>query len=328
MVAVLSHGLAKTNLKTKTSRAKLTPRSAVYAQTLSGGRALCYRIRRAGHPGRWLLRTAKPQGGYNMEVLGVADDITDADGTDVLTYAQALEATLGKVHADPTKITIERAMQDWADAKAAAASTPDRAPAYHYAARVLAAAFPGATLQSLTARQISQWHSADTRSSRASANRSLATLKAGLTRAADLAGYKGDRPWTAVKLHSKKSSFTARVTVMTEDEEERLIEAARPDLAQLLRALQMTGARMGEIREATVGDLHGNRLALTGKTGPRVITLSADKAAWFRKGGRSWAQIYSQSRHDRPTHLINVAVERKIAAEESQTSVLPGDRLL
>ncbi len=87
-----------TDLTTRTARKRLKPRGSAYAQILAEGRALTYRKRTAGHPGRWMLRTAKVEGGYGFEVLGVADDIAEADGRDVLDYPQALAMALGRYY--------------------------------------------------------------------------------------------------------------------------------------------------------------------------------------------------------------------------------------
>jgi integrase len=271
------------DLRNKTARLRLPPRGALYTQVLAEGRALGYRRRSKDAPGKWILRMAKPAGGYGFETLGTADDEADANDKDNLSYAQALDAALGRSRADPTKITVAEALEDWADAKVPAASSPKQILDLRSTARRIGEAFPKATLNSITARQITAWIAADTKAARATANRRLATLKAALTRAADLHGYEGPRAWLSVKKFDKASSFGSRPVILTEDEEERLIAAAEPATAKLLRALQLTGARFGELRQVLVGDLEGTRLEITaGKTGPRVITLSPEKAEWFR----------------------------------------------
>lgn len=277
------------DLRTKTARAKLPTRSAPHTQKLGPGRILGYRRQTDGKAGSWILRTAKAEGGYDQEVIGIADDQTAADGRDILSYEQALAKAVGQTTADPSRVTIADALDDWAEWKCKTASSGKQCADLRNRARRLARPFPRKTLKTLTARDVTQWLNGivatgdNPQARRATANRELAVLKAALTRAADLHAYQGTRAWEAVPKFSKAESFGKRMVILTEAEEARLIAAARPDVADLLRALQATGARFGEIASATVGDLVGNRLALTGKTGRRVIVLSSDKADWFRR---------------------------------------------
>lgn len=275
------------DLSNKTARRKLKARSSAYTQKLAEGRALGYRKRAAGSPGRWMLRTADDNGGYAFEVLGAADDFADANGREILSYPQALTAALGRQSADPTKITVKQALDEWAAAKRGGASSEKQAIDIDNAARRVASAFGRKTLKTLATRDITIWmdgivaEGKDPRARRATANRQLAILKAALTMAADAYDYTGPRAWIAAKKFPKAESFGKRMVILLPEDEDRLIEAARPDLAYMLTALQMTGARYGEMRTATVRDLHGNRLTLEGKTGRRTIALSDDKAKWF-----------------------------------------------
>ena len=116
----------------------------------------------------------------------------------------------------------------------------------------------------------------------ATANRSLATLKAALNKAANENEYDGKRVWDVVLKFSSEASFGARMIILTDDQERDVISASRADLATLLTAMQMTGARYGELRQVLSDDLNDlNLLIRRGKTGSRVITLSDTKAKWF-----------------------------------------------
>jgi integrase len=236
-----------------------------------------------------MLRTAKADGsGYGFEVLGVADDLAEADGKTVLSYPQALAAALGKRSADPNKITVEGALAAWADLKCLTASTNTARLNIRSAARRIATAFPKRTLRSITAKEIGTWAKemaqkpgADPRARRATANREIATLKAALTRAANEAGYEGPRGWEDSKKFGKAETCGARLVVTTEAQETAWVAAAPADVAALLEALRRTGARVGEITGADVTDLAGDRLTLVGKTGRRTIVLSAEAARLF-----------------------------------------------
>ncbi|MXQ08044.1 tyrosine-type recombinase/integrase [Alphaproteobacteria bacterium GH1-50] len=275
------------DLRTKTARAKLATGKA-HAQKLGTGRALVYRRQTEGRSGSWMLRTAKPTGGYAHETLGTADDTSPANGGDCLSYEQALSKAVGQLDADPSKITVADALDDWAEWKCRTATTAKRCTDLRNQARRIGKAFPTTALKTLTARDVTAWMNSiveagtNPQARRATANRELAVLKAALTRYADLHNYQGARAWVSVQKFTKADSFGKRMVILTEAEEARLIDAARQDVADLLKALQLTGARCGEIAGAVVSDLEGNRLALTGKTGRRVIVLSPDKAEWFR----------------------------------------------
>ena len=174
------------DLRTKTARSRLAARSSAYTQKLEEGKALGYRRRRADQPGRWMLRTYTASGKYAFEVLGAAGDLADADGVGVLTYAQALDAALGRNMADPTRITVEQALTEWGAFKIPTASSEKQVKDILSEVRRASKPFTGLTLKSITARQINAWMTADRPPSKGSANRRLTVLKAALRRAADL----------------------------------------------------------------------------------------------------------------------------------------------
>ena len=184
------------DLRTKRARAKLPTRSAPHNQKLGPGRILCYRRQTDGKAGSWMLRTAKPEGGYAQEVLGVADDHTAADGREILSYEQALAKAVGQTAADPSQVKVAEALEDWAEWKCQTASSDKQRADLRNRAHRIARAFPRKTLKTLTARDVTQWLNSivatgdNPQARRATANRELAVLKAALTRAADLNAYQ------------------------------------------------------------------------------------------------------------------------------------------
>jgi len=269
------------NLSTKTSRSKLKPRSAAYVHTLGQGRALLYRRRSDTKAGTWTLRLMSDDGRYRFEALGTADDMAEADGVAVLDFKTALALAAGKENANPASITVADAAAAWASDKILAGVSPAQATNLRGEARRLAEAFPRRNLKTITVADIKNWQAdfiARGRT-RSTADRRLAILKAALNQAADEAGYTSPRAWSMVKPFG--GSHNPRVRILSDDEERRLLAAATGGTRVLLEALLMTGARMGEIRTATVGDLHDNRLTVRGKTGTRTIDLSPRVAAFF-----------------------------------------------
>ena len=80
-------------LDTRAERTKLKARGNPYWRALDPGAHLGYR-RIAGKAGAWTLRTyvkGRPENPYDVEVIGIADDMSDANGADVLNFYQAQE---------------------------------------------------------------------------------------------------------------------------------------------------------------------------------------------------------------------------------------------
>ena len=75
-------------LESRTARARLKVRGKPFYRTLDAGLHLGYR--KSKGTGRWLVRLYLGEQKYRLAALpGVADDVQDADGVGVLSYAQA-----------------------------------------------------------------------------------------------------------------------------------------------------------------------------------------------------------------------------------------------
>jgi integrase len=84
-------------LETRTQRLKLATQPKPHEfTTIAPGKAVGYR-RNLG-PGVFVLRVADGKGGNWTKAIGVADDFADADGTNVLTFWQAVDKGLKLVH--------------------------------------------------------------------------------------------------------------------------------------------------------------------------------------------------------------------------------------
>src|SRR5262249_11318724 len=80
--------VAKVNLQTPTSRARLAPRGKPYHVTLLPGVHLGYRRTRST-AGSWVVLAADGKGGRWTERFALADDKAPPDGVTVLDYEQA-----------------------------------------------------------------------------------------------------------------------------------------------------------------------------------------------------------------------------------------------
>jgi hypothetical protein len=78
-------------LQTRSPRLKLAISSKPYDFTpIAPGAGLGYRRNRTS-PGSWVLRLADGKGGYGTRNIGLADDLQEADGAEILTWFQAVE---------------------------------------------------------------------------------------------------------------------------------------------------------------------------------------------------------------------------------------------
>jgi integrase len=126
------------------------------------------------------------------------------------------------------------------------------------------------------------------RARRASANRTLAVLKAALSKAAKSVGLSDDA-WRHVKPF--ESAAAARVVFMSDDEVVRLINAAQGSFRHLLTAALLTGARYGELCRLTVEDVDVDNGVLRiraskgdrGKRRGRRIYLTAEAIEFFSR---------------------------------------------
>jgi hypothetical protein len=70
---------------------KLAVSSKPYAfAPVAPGAGLGYRRNRTG-PGAWVIRIADGKGSYQTRNIGLADDLADADGDQVLSFFQAVD---------------------------------------------------------------------------------------------------------------------------------------------------------------------------------------------------------------------------------------------
>lgn len=281
-------------IETKTARKKLRPRGKPYFRRVTNSIALGYR--RPEHvPGRWVVRERRADGAYEEHTLpGVADDMLPSNGKDVLSFDQAMRIATAGIKAVVDDMAISAAINEWRDWKVNCTDNPTRQADIRSEARRLAEPFGKKSLKEVSARQIEDWHQGflegyedqeSRRKRRATANRALNNLKAALNRACKMHNIQMDsHPWTEVKRFQRDESFGKRVIVLTEAQEQALVNAADDDSTKnLIRAAFLTGCRYGELISSAVSDLDvaRKRLTVRGKTGERTVVLSRSAADFF-----------------------------------------------
>ena len=278
-------------LETPTARARLATRHDPYWKAIDGGMHIGYRKGR--RRATWVARYFGDDGRYRKSVLGIADDVQDADvdpsASPVLTFSQAQEEARAWFRRQRHQergietegpYTVEKAMETYL-----AEFGENRS---HYAtARGHIEAFILPELgkieaADLTAAQIRAFHRqvADAparirtrpgnpqkykappvtpdahRKRQATANKILTTLKAALNKAYGDNKIPSDAAWRKVKPF--KGVDAAHIRYLKDDEVTRLVNACEPDFRLLVQAAVLTGARYGELGRVIVADFNSD----------------------------------------------------------------------
>lgn len=320
-------------LDTRAARLRLPVRREPYFRTIQEGRAIGYRRLAGGKAGTWIARhfdrDRNPTRLYRA--LGSADDMLEADGVATLTFAQAQTAAgawfaeLSRQHARaPISMTVQTAMADHAADYAARGGKDSTGLKTAIAAHIVPR-LGNRLVKDLTPNIIRSWFLAlataparvrakegkvatrpldasdadATRARRASANRILTVLKAGLNLAYRDGKVSTDDAWRRVAPF--RNADAPRIRYLTDAEAVRLVNAADPAFRPMITAGLLTGARYGELVrfrvadfDAAAGTLHV-RVAKSGR--PRWIMLTAEAAEFFRRhcaGKRGTALILAR----------------------------------
>lgn len=299
--------IAKAKLDTRTARKALAPRSKPYAFSIAPRRVLGY-LRVAQGAGRWLAVVEIGRGPSGAALrrqgfLALADDLSPADGSTVLSFAQAIGAAAAWQPEDGPRVgrtTVRQAFESYVAAKraaggeAAAEDARRRLLLHVLREDINGKPLPGPRgmgdreVASLTLTELRKWRDGLVEGrTRASVNRLLNSFRAMLNHAFDdkKAGIPTDAAWAG--LESFERVAAPREDHYSEAEVVRLIAAARkedPAFADLLAACFYCGARYGELCLLDVRHVDARKRILSipgGKTGARVVTLSDEGAAFF-----------------------------------------------
>jgi integrase len=309
-----------TNLETRTARLRLPIRAEPYWRTIDPGAHLGYYRGRRG--GSWVARRYQ-DARYRKTALGTADDVSDPDGIEILSFSQAQAAArnwFAKLAREAAGIEppadgpyrVREAISDYlADYKRrggkALTATEIAANAH------IIPTLGDARLERLTAARIREWHSElaeaparlrtkkgalqlktrtfdpdDTevmRRRRATANRVLTVLKAALNHAFREGRVSNDEAWRRVKPF--READAARVRYLSHDEARRLVNAAEPGLRQMVQAALLTGCRYGELASLHSEDFDSEagtiRIGAAKSGKARHVVLTDDGIILFRR---------------------------------------------
>jgi len=267
-------------LDSRDARRDLKPRGEPYWRSIGKGLHLGYRKGKRG--GVWVLRRYQGERGYQTETFAIADDIEDANGTDILNFWQAQEfahnmrepSVRGRLY------TVAQAVADYL------AEHLEGRPSYYEVKTRLAAyvlpTFIRKLVADLTAEELRRWHKAiakqgarartkpgvpqnyrksegdpdAARKRQTSANRCLSVFKAVLNYVWNEEKVQCERVWLRVKPF--KGADEPRTRYLTMDECKRLISACDPDFRLLVRAALETGCRYQELAQLRVRDFNAD----------------------------------------------------------------------
>lgn len=309
--AIMARAVRDARLESRAARERLSPSGKPYYRTLDPGLHLGYRKPKAG-AGRWVARFYIGERTYTVETIATADDLSTANGIDVLDFRQAQEEARrrrdGRAHAIAGgPYTVADAMEDYLEAlEARGRKTADT----DYRAKSMILPDLGdLPVIDLTTERLRRWfldlaskpprkrtppgepqryraigNDAETvRRRRVTANRIVSIVRAALTHAWREGKVPSDQAWRRVKLFENVN--TARVRYLTVTEGVRLINAAEPSFRNLVRAALETGCRYSELGRLTVGDFNpdsGTLAIHASKSGQaRHVVVTPEGAAFF-----------------------------------------------
>lgn len=317
-------------LETRTARERLKQRAHPYWRTISSGRHVGYY--RGAAAGTWLARIKRTRSaGYFQRSLGTADDIRDADGVEVLNFAQAQEKArawfedlAGARGRRLDRYTVNHALDDYLERFTGKSLDKTR----HTIDRHIRPALGKRPVVDLTTAELTSFQAdlANRRSvyranrrgearerpddgdsvrrGRANANRIFAPLKAALNRAFNEGRVPDDTAWRRVKPFSKVS--VARIRYFTPAEVQALLRAADPWFRKLIQAALFTGARWSELcgMKARDVDLRSGTVLFPETKGgrPRYVHLSDEGVRFFalQCAGRGLSETLFLNQHGRP----------------------------
>lgn len=313
----MARTLRDTKLDTRAARLRLKARREPYWRSISEGLAIGYR--RGIKGGTWIARHYSGEYGRRYHAIGTADDIVDADGAHVLSFAQAQEAARrwfsdlarhdrGEVRSGP--YTVRECLDEyltWLDGHRKTGSDARYRVDTHIIPKLgaiqcgqLTTAVLQKWLRDLANsparlrskqdakkpnfRALIKGDTEAIRRRRASANRTLTVLKAALNRAWREGQISSDDPWRRVEPFEEADA--ARVRYLTIAEAKRLLNASTADFRRLAQAALATGARYGELAALCASDFNpdsGTIHVRTSKSGKgRHIVLNDEGAALFK----------------------------------------------
>lgn len=274
------------DLTRKTRRLELRERREPYFVKLGKGAYLGFRR----GPNTWIARFRTRSGEQNYHSLAVPLDSRD-EFHDAKALAEAWFAQMGGASGATRRGTVRQALAAYVEDLERHGRT-EAAKTARPRFRVCIESDPIADvkLENATRADFTEWRGRLMKGRQPqSVSRYTGAVAAGLNRALEL-GHIGDsRAWTLKPLIDDSSHDDETAVFLTPVQRQSILANATPAAANFFRALELTGARPGELARTTVADFDGEKLRLTDRKGrpPRLRTrytvLSEEGVGFFRR---------------------------------------------
>jgi len=284
----MSRTLQDAKLDTRAARLRLKTRREPYWRSISEGIGVGYRKGSKG--GTWIARHYSEEHGRRFKSVGTADDVVEADGAHILSFAQA--------QAKAREWFEELALQDGGELKTGSYTVRNAMDDYVrdfkrrggkglYVLESIINAhinpkLGDAAAAKLTRRKIETWLEAIAsspprartkkgkdqafremakgddaqRKRRSTSNRVLTVLKAALNLAHQHRRIANRDAWTAVKPY--RDANAPKIQYLDDKEITRLVNVCGKDLRAIVTAALVSGARYGELGALTAGDYNAD----------------------------------------------------------------------
>ncbi|MFL9904773.1 tyrosine-type recombinase/integrase [Paraburkholderia sp. RL17-337-BIB-A] len=317
------------SITTKTARDKLAPRREPYFARIQSGLYVGFR-RLAEGEGTWVARRRAETGKQEYRALGTFANYDDAAKA-TLEWANSLDAGVS-----PKSTTVKDACDHYVKhlglhkGSASKADAEGRFKRLVYddkIAKIDLSRLRTSHLNDWLANQISEIEESaededDLRRAKDSANRNLASLKAALNLALHDRLVATDAGWKTVSKF--KDVGRRRQSFLPSEQRLAFVAACADDIRQLVKAMLFTAARPGELAKTSVKhfDRQQGTVALDGKTGYRIVSLSSSAIQFFKeqtKGKIADAPIFTTAYG----HRWNKDSWKKPVKEAAKAAELP-----
>lgn len=348
----MARTVKEAQLGNRTARARLKSGRQPHWRSLAKGMTIGWQRWKGDRTGRWILRRHVGPNKYTSITLGHADDAEPANGETVLSYEQAEARARSLVEVAPaqiTNLTVRQALARYVEWKRGE-GRPVKDELSRGAVHILPT-LGDLVVAEMTTDILRRWLTgmanapAQTRprkgkpryraapedddairARRASANRTLAILRAALNHAYRDGHTPSADAWGR-RLVPFKGTNTARIRFLSVAEAARLINAADPEFRPLCRAALETGCRYGELTRLQVQDFNpdaGTLAIRRSKSGmSRHVILTPEGAAFFKQhcAGRPGHELVF--RHPRGDSWGPSDQKRPMAAAVENAKITP-----